>query len=682
MRQRLSPARVVLGILSGATLLAALVADFPTLSEGKLWSDGATYLAMASSLAEDGDLRYEAKDLARFEDLYAYGPHGLFLKKGSGVLYFAKSLIYPLVGAPFVRVFGGTRGLLVLNAVCFGLGVWLGYGELRRRGVGEWAALVVVLGLFVCGVGPLYVWWLTPEVFNFALITAGLVLWSRGWSLWSAVLLGVAIYSKPTNVFLAAAAAGGAARVASGAAGLLVSVKRGLVLSAATVALFGLNWAFTGELNYQGGERKTFYSRFPYETPETTFEAGGIWMTTEHVGPLVAGEDEGKEDGEDGTGAVGGGALGVVREEPRLFLGGPFRGSAAVFSGGGAGSGAFSRVGRTECRGLALSLSLGSSYVFFIWLIPDNWYGGGGTVGNRYFLNLLAARTVRPAAGPGVGGPGSPGRCWSGSGSWARCSLSPIRHSLHPGEHATAENLPHLPRRAHHAQRPLRLHRPLAEETAVPKLRASTSSTTGPSARSRHLAGTGFWLRGGVDAEVVLAAARPRAVELPVTGGPEGDIVTVRLGETAAGGRRDPEVRDRPHQAGEEAALFGRRLRACASTHGMAAAPARTSAPWARSSRSHYGLTRAGDQGTSGAEFSSAKRGGFKGGDQAPFAKEARSRIQFGEARGFQRGPTQAPFARFRCTRSIALVMRMLPRASVKLTVVVTFASWPPSGRL
>jgi len=56
-----------------------------------------------------------------------------------------------------------------------------------------------------------------------------------------------------------------------------------------------LNWALTGELNYQGGERKTFYSKFPYETAEATFEAGGIWMSTEHVGPLVAGEDEGKE---------------------------------------------------------------------------------------------------------------------------------------------------------------------------------------------------------------------------------------------------------------------------------------------------------------------------------------------------------------------------------------------------
>jgi hypothetical protein len=31
------------------------------------------------------------------------------------------------------------------------------------------------------------------------------------------------------------------------------------------------------------------------------------------------------------------------------------------------------------------------SWLAYIWIIPDNWYGGGGTVGNRYFLNLLPA---------------------------------------------------------------------------------------------------------------------------------------------------------------------------------------------------------------------------------------------------------------------------------------------------
>jgi hypothetical protein len=78
------------------------------------------------------------------------GPEGIFLKRGRRVtlrraeafpwvrigkpyvvdrLFYGKSFIYPLVAAPFVRLFG-TNGFLVLHAllltVCFGAGVaWL-----------------------------------------------------------------------------------------------------------------------------------------------------------------------------------------------------------------------------------------------------------------------------------------------------------------------------------------------------------------------------------------------------------------------------------------------------------------------------------------------------------------------------------------------------------------------------
>ncbi len=62
---------------------------------------------------------------------------------------------------------------------------------------------------------------------------------------------------------------------------------------AVMAAGFGATWLATGELNYQGGERKTFYDRYPFD-PGVTFDSAGVWMTTDHVGPLVAGRDEGK----------------------------------------------------------------------------------------------------------------------------------------------------------------------------------------------------------------------------------------------------------------------------------------------------------------------------------------------------------------------------------------------------
>ena len=50
----------------------------------QFWGDGATYHSMAWSLATDGDLRYEAKDLLRVQREMDMGPEGLFLKRTRG----------------------------------------------------------------------------------------------------------------------------------------------------------------------------------------------------------------------------------------------------------------------------------------------------------------------------------------------------------------------------------------------------------------------------------------------------------------------------------------------------------------------------------------------------------------------------------------------------------------------
>ncbi|HJS58974.1 MAG TPA: hypothetical protein VKA01_12805, partial [Vicinamibacteria bacterium] len=53
-------------LLAVAGLVAvALATDLAAESGGGFWGDGATYHTMAWSLAEDGDLRYEARDPLR-----------------------------------------------------------------------------------------------------------------------------------------------------------------------------------------------------------------------------------------------------------------------------------------------------------------------------------------------------------------------------------------------------------------------------------------------------------------------------------------------------------------------------------------------------------------------------------------------------------------------------------------
>ena len=128
-------ATVIVAALYGGV---AFSVDFRNAAIG-FQSDEATYYLMGHSLAADGDLAYRRADLARGYREFESGPQGVFLKRGTDVsgfrlttrppfvavtgtpdpdptrLYYGKSFIYPLVAAPFVRLFG-TSGFLVVNA--------------------------------------------------------------------------------------------------------------------------------------------------------------------------------------------------------------------------------------------------------------------------------------------------------------------------------------------------------------------------------------------------------------------------------------------------------------------------------------------------------------------------------------------------------------------------------------
>jgi hypothetical protein len=559
-------ARAVLLLAIAGLVAAALSTDLPALSKGEFWGDGATYYLMARSLAEDLDLRYEARDLFRARREFSAGPQGLFLKRSSGGLrretgfpwlsrvpaeeprlYFAKAFAYPAVAAPFVRVFG-TRGLVLTNALALGLVLWLGYGTLRRRGSAPAAALAVSLALFLFTVTPLYVLWPTPEVFSLAVIAAGLVAWSRGWPVLAAILLGLATYAKPPNVLLAIPLGLAPLLPALGRSWLgpdvwprlRESLRRGLVLGLTVLALYGLNVAVTGELNYQGGERKTFYNRFPLEAHDVTFDNTGFWMTTDQVGPLVAGKDEASAK----TGPAR--AAEELRESLLWNLGyfwiGRFGGVLGYFLPSVWALVLFLLVGPRDRDGWLALLALLASCIAYLQIIPDNWYGGGGTVGNRYFLNMLPlflfliprGREWLVAAAGSVGlavflGP---------------VLASPMHHSLRPGDHALRGAFHALP-----AELTMlndlsvftdlwRKKQPFgfvgdSTRPADPDAYFLYFSDDGTYGRENRDGRAGFWLRGGESAEVILRAfdlAAVRQVRLRVTGGSAGDEVSARLG--------------------------------------------------------------------------------------------------------------------------------------------------------
>ena len=402
--------RLLMMVVAAALLGRCFISDPAKLSEGHFFSDGATYYSMAWSLVGDFDLEYTAGDLARVKREYPEGPTGLFLKRAFGgfeldgsapwikrvpperkKLYFGKALTYPIVAAPFVAVLG-TRGFLVFNALCL-LVAWLcAFVELRRR-ASDGLAVFSSAALILATVAPIYVFWIQPELLNLALVSLALLAWRCDHPMLSALLFGLAAYTKPTHILMAAPL-GLSPLFEAGAPlakRLIETIRRGAVMALCAVALFGANVLVTGEWNYQGGERKTFGSEFPFDRgplKDVTFGNSGEWMTTMKLGPLGEGEEETR----------GAGIAQSAMELHSMFLAnladfwvGRYAGMLPYFAPAFLALVLFLVLGPKEKEGWFAIAALLLFYLVSIRILPgpSNWYGGGGTVGNRYFMAAL-----------------------------------------------------------------------------------------------------------------------------------------------------------------------------------------------------------------------------------------------------------------------------------------------------
>ena len=195
-------------------------------------------------------------------------------------LYFAKAFIYPLFAAPFVWLFG-TNGFLVLHALLMTVCFLCAYAFLVARS--HPVAGADLRRARSCSSRSCRSTWCgsTPDFFNLGAGPAWLFLLvlqgsrrrrparrgaarDRRWLLGAALRRGRRGLARHRDLLQADAhaadAAAAGARSRCGGSGARGARRRAGVRARSWSALFALNIAVTGEWNYQGGERKTFYS--------------------------------------------------------------------------------------------------------------------------------------------------------------------------------------------------------------------------------------------------------------------------------------------------------------------------------------------------------------------------------------------------------------------------------------
>lgn len=366
-----------------------------------LKADEPAYAMMAESLAFDGDLELTREDVGRVFDEFPYGPVSnliVMTTDGWRTVHYGKPYVYSLFAAPFAALFGA-NGLLLFNMALTLLMVWMGGAWLARFNP-EGRAYLFSAGFFFLSAGFGYVFWLQPEVFNMASVMACLFL---GFHLvadsggrralvlaaLSGAALAPAVYNKPMLAALGVPVLW-----------LLASRKRwgrvaawlaGAALATGLVA--GVAVSLTGEPTpYLGVTRQGVTLCHPDEMPiqpeppseigrpDPERPTGGAWSWIFRIPDTSL-----RELSESLT-------YFLIGRHTGLFLYFPFTLLCLVL---------FGLHGRRRGTGWVLLGCLAAVALFFVLFIPYNWQGGGGFLGNRYYVNavpgfLFLVTRIRP----------------------------------------------------------------------------------------------------------------------------------------------------------------------------------------------------------------------------------------------------------------------------------------------
>lgn len=325
------------------------------------FADEAVYYAMTSSLASDFDLTWTRQDLERICETYPAGPVGVILRQNEDhSIVYAKPLIYPFVAA-FFFVLLGPKGILCLNFLCF----WAIFRWLAIYWGDSTQSTLLAAGTLVFSAFLPYTLWIHPEIFTAFLLAGFCYHWMRRNQpnnqtayYWMALFLVLATAVKPPLIIL----------------GLLVvypvfaqkKFRELTVFIALLVAVILLTILLTGAMNPYQGNRKIFHTSFPLDSPLDMFDRGDTWSSADATFYFNHN---------------------VVGWNLFYFLAGRFTGAIWYFFPGiWLAILALLQSKNRDGRRLLLIWSL--ICLIQIILIPTNYHGGGGALGNRYFVIL------------------------------------------------------------------------------------------------------------------------------------------------------------------------------------------------------------------------------------------------------------------------------------------------------
>jgi hypothetical protein len=408
------PAALALACLAAVLLPIPMVLAKPGWPMG-LKADEPAYWLMAESLAHDFDLVLGEADRRRAFEAFPYGPIGNLIvmsSDGFTTLQYGKPYIYSLLAAPFTR-FLGANGPLTLNMLLYLGMVWLGFRYLARYN-SEGVAAMTSAGFFLLSVGFAYVFWIHPEVLNMA-------------SAMACLYLGLTASASPTKGRWRRWLAEPAVRAALSGAALVPAVYNKPVLALLGLPVLlqflyrrrwaGAGWWMGGAVAGMALVVGIFWGLTGHVTPYLGVARGGLELCSPHQPPaspepeLLLAADGTEEEG----------SLATVEEAaateppappraswwwifhlPRLdplelaerfsyFLWGRHTGLFLYFPFTLLALGLFlAHERRSGLRWGVLAATAGVGLFFVLW-ISDNWHGGGGFLGNRYFVNAYPA---------------------------------------------------------------------------------------------------------------------------------------------------------------------------------------------------------------------------------------------------------------------------------------------------